>query len=68
MDKSLDDYAKEKRIGGKRGGGGGNRRGGRFNVNNSATGRGGFQARRSGGGVQKRRSGNGFSPSKANAV
>jgi len=74
MDKSLDDYAKENRISGRRGGGGGgNRRGGRFNGNNTATGRGGFQQRRSGGsgggggGVQKRRSGNGFSPSKANA-
>ncbi|CAF0728727.1 unnamed protein product [Brachionus calyciflorus] len=72
MDKSLDEYAKEKRIGMRRGGGGGggNRRGGRFNNgNNQSTSGRGFNQRRSGGGVQKRNSGGGggLSPSKANA-
>lgn len=75
MDKSLDDYAKERKIGQRRGGaggGGGNRRGGggggRFNnLNNSSSAARGFNSRRSGGGVQKRRSGGGLSPSKANA-
>lgn len=60
MDKSLDEYAKERKIGARRGGGGG-RRGGRFNPGQANGGSGG-------GGIQKRRSGTGFSPNKANAV
>lgn len=61
MDKSLDEYAKEKKIGARRGGGAG-RRGGRFNAGRANGG--------PGGGIQKRRSGagSGLSPNKANAV
>ncbi|RNA09853.1 THO complex subunit 4 [Brachionus plicatilis] len=59
MDKSLDEYAKEKKIGGRRGGG---RRGGggRFNASGRSNGA-------PGGAIQKRRSGGGLSPNKANA-
>lgn len=59
MDKSLDEYAKEKKINARRGGGGG-RRGGRFN--------GPGRQNAGAGAIQKRRSAGGLSPNKANAV
>lgn len=62
MDKSLDEYAKENKIGGNRRGGFRRGRGGRFNVNSSNSNRGGGGAvgagnprRSNGGGIQKRR-------------
>ena len=64
MDKSLDEYAKENKIGGRRRG-----RGGRFNMdktNSNNNTNNNSNPRRSGGGVQKRRPRAG--PYRSNAV